>query len=74
VERAEDWPWSSASLATAAAPALNPGPKPRLGNWVEQVNEPQTEAEVERLHESLHRGRPFGESAWMEQGVLRWGL
>ena len=34
---------------------------------LEHVNEPQTEAEVERWRESLRCGRPYGASAWREQ-------
>jgi putative transposase len=73
VKRAEDWPWSSARPADGM-PALDPGPVPRPGNWLEHVNEPQTEADLERLRESLRRGRPFGESAWMQQTACRLGL
>ncbi len=74
VNRAEHWPWSSASRASAAAPTVDPGPVPRPGNWLEHVNEPQTQAELERLRESLCRGRPFGELVWMEQTAQRLGL
>ena len=42
--------------------------------WLDYVNEPQTEAEVERLRESLRRGRPFGDRWWMEQTARRLGL
>jgi putative transposase len=74
VERAQDWPSSSAGSATAGSPVLDPGPVPRPRNWLEHVNEPHTEAELDRLRESLRRGRPFGEPAWMEQTARRLGL
>jgi putative transposase len=73
-DRAEDWRWSSAALVAAGAPALDLGPVPRPANWLGHVNEPQTEAEVERLRESLRRGRPFGAPAWMEKAAQRLGL
>jgi putative transposase len=31
------------------------------------VNEPQTDAEVERLRESIQGGRPFGEAPWQQR-------
>jgi hypothetical protein len=54
VDRAEAWHWSSAALrAPPGTRALDPGPVPRPANWLEYGNEPQTEAEVQRLRESL---------------------
>ena len=37
-------------------------------------NEPQTEAEVERLRECLRRGQPFGSLSWMTQTAAQLGL
>jgi putative transposase len=66
VERAQDWPWSSAA-ANGTAPLLHPGPVPRPGDGLQHVNQAQTPADVERMRESLRRGRPFGDSGWMVQ-------
>src|SRR5207244_4348221 len=74
VERAEDWPWSSAALATRAGPLLDPGPVARPPDWAEHVNQPQTEAEVERLRECLRRGRPFGDVSWINATARGLGL
>jgi putative transposase len=74
VERAQDWPWSSAAPLTPGAPALDPGPVARPPQWLEHVNRPQTEAEVEALHECLRRGRPFGVRAWAAETARRMGL
>jgi len=38
------------------------------------VNQPQTDAEVEGLRESLRLGRPFGHSAWTMAIAERLGL
>jgi putative transposase len=46
----------------------------RPADWLDYVDEPQTEAEVERLRESLRRGRPFGDLAWMKRTAQRLGL
>jgi len=74
VGRAQDWPWSSAAPAGPGSPALDPGPVVRPAGWLRHVNEPQTEAEVERLRESLRRGRPYGHAVWMEETARRLGL
>jgi putative transposase len=62
VGRAQDWPWSSAAPARGGAPALDAGPVPRPAEWLEHVNAPQTEADVEALRECIRRRRPFGDS------------
>jgi putative transposase len=74
VERAQDWLWSSAAPLRADAPRLDPGPVVRPATWLDLVNEPQTELEVERLRESLRRNRPFGEAGWMKRTARRLGL
>ena len=53
---------------------LDPGPVVLPRNWLEHVNAPQTEAEVESLRECLRRGRPYGDSEWMEKTAKRLGL
>jgi putative transposase len=73
VGRAQDWPWSSAA-ATATGPDIDPGPLPRPAAWLGYVNQPHTEAEVERLRESLRRGRPFGSAGWMKVTATHLGL
>ena len=74
VRRAQDWRWSSAASARGSEPTLDPGPVPRPEHWLEHVNEPQTEAEVERLRECSRRGRPFGDSLWRTDAARRLGL
>jgi putative transposase len=77
VAAAQDRPWSSAAPAAderGPRPALDPGPVPRLNDWLVHVNAPHTEAEVERLRVSLRRGRPFGSAGWMVQAARRLGL
>ena len=53
---------------------MDPGPVPRPVDWLEHVNQPQTEAEVDRLRECLIRGRPFGAPMWMVDAAHRLGL
>ena len=75
VERAQDWLWSSAAAAQQNQPVLDPGPVPHPSQWLTYVNEPQTEAEVERLRECLRRKtRPYGDDAWTIETARRMDL
>jgi putative transposase len=78
VRRAEDWRWGSLyrwQCGTAKEKALLAAwPLRRLPNWVEEVNAPQTEAELSALRRSVNRGCPFGEAFWSDQVVRRLGL
>ena len=75
VERAQDWRWSSAARDRAqAAPPLDPGPVLRPAGWLEYVNTPQTEAEVEALRECIRRRRPYGDEVWADRAATHLGL
>jgi putative transposase len=76
VSRAEDWPWSSLPewLSPPALPWLDPGPVARTADWLARVNAAQTEAELTRLRQSVHRGVPFGSAIWVEQTAAAFGL
>jgi putative transposase len=75
VERAQDWRWSSATPAWVGMPMLDTGPVCRPPEWLEHVNTPQTEAEVEALRECTRRRRgPYGDLAWTEQAAHQLGL
>ena len=76
VERAEDWNWSG--LWHRQHPGHRDGisgwPVAPPSNWIDHVNEPQTEAEVEALRRSLRRGIPFGSEAWQHATAGRLGI
>lgn len=78
VRRAENWPWSSLRHRQAddwgAGKGLHPGPVPLPENWVELVNRPQTEAELQALRRSVQRGQPYGGELWQKQTAKRLGL
>ena len=69
VARAEEWRWSSLWRRTRGGPLtsawLAPWPVQRPRNWVNWVNQPQSEAELESLRNSVQRGRPYGSSKWV---------
>jgi putative transposase len=75
--RAEDWPWSSlivARSATAVVPQLTLDGLVRRGDWVEFVNAPMTDAEVEAIRVCVRRARPYGSDAWTRATAARLGL
>ena len=79
VRRAEKWPWGSLgsalhAAAAAESPPLAAWPVPRSPQWVEHVNRPQTEAELDAIRVSIRRGRPFGSLAWQKRTAKRLGL
>jgi len=55
-------------------PTLTPGHVARRKDWLEWVNEPQTEVELQALHQSIIRGRPFGSGSWQRRTAKRLGL
>ena len=74
VERGRDWLWSSALASRKGHPVVDAGPAPRPANWLRHVNEPQTEAEVERLRECVRRRRPYGAESWTIETADRMDL
>ena len=77
VSHAEDWPFSS----------LWPGERPadsrvqldqrllvRPANWADGVNQSISPAELDRLHVSVNRGRPYGSDRWTQASAVRLGL
>jgi putative transposase len=42
--------------------------------WIDHVNRPQTEAELETLRRSVVRGMPYGNTAWQARTAKRLGL
>ncbi len=77
VERAGSWRWSSlrrVEREDPAFPILSTWPLPRPTDWLQLVNQPQTEAEVAVLRCCVDRGRPFGDTNWATDTAKRLGL
>jgi putative transposase len=78
VSRAEQWRWSSLWRRVHGdaepGPLLAGWPLPLPADWVEHVNAPQTEAELEALRRSVRRACPFGSVSWQQQMAARQGL
>jgi len=60
--------------AEGASPILSTWPLPRPTDWLQIVNQPQTEAEVAALRCCVNRGRPFGDPNWVTDTAKRLGL
>jgi len=77
-KRAEDWRWGSlwarrhgnASLQAI----LSDWPMKQPSNWVQLVNKPMTEKELDRIRTCIARNRPYGEEAWQSEQAERLGL
>lgn len=76
IRKARRWPWSSASDQSPELirPVLDPGPVPRGADWHDWLDQPQSEAELAALRDSLTRDRPYGSSAWQQQTARQLGL
>jgi len=82
VKRAEDWRWGSAWRRTAGAAQraltvqnlLAEWPLDRPRNWLQRVNEPQTEAELAALRRCVQRGTPYGSDRWVRRSALHLDL
>jgi putative transposase len=78
VKRAEDWRWSSLWRRVhgdrEARQLLHRWPLPEPKHWLKHVNRAPTEAELEAVRRSIHRGCPFGADHWQKRTGSRLGL
>jgi REP-associated tyrosine transposase len=76
VSRAELWKWSSLWTWNSAATTvpLAKWPLPLPTDWIEYVNAPQSEQELDAVRRSVVRSRPFGEAEWTLKTAKSLGL
>ncbi len=76
VERAEEWSWSSLGAVAGgqAEPLLDSGPIPRGQGWVEAVNAPTFESEVQAIRRCVQRNAPLGTDPWVLKTATTLGL
>ena len=76
VSRAELWKWSSLWQRTCgtAAVGLSDWPVPHGFNWLQYVNEPQSEIELATIRQSVIGGRPYGSATWVREAAKRLAL
>jgi len=76
VRLAQRYAWSSVAEKTPAdgLPQLHAGPVARGTDWLEWVNTPLTEAELQAMRHSIARGTPYGSEHWRKLTARRLGL
>jgi putative transposase len=76
VAQAEQWRWSGLwrRLDRATDLPLCAWPVRRPGNWSDHVNRSLPEVTLMQLRESVQRGRPWGDAAWVRSTAERLGL
>ena len=78
VRRAEQWPWCNLARwlrgSAVDKKLLAPWPLPRKPGWVDHVNSPLTESELQALRRCVKRGTPFGDESWTDRAVRELGL
>jgi len=78
VDWAEDWRWGCLwrwlQKTEPDRKLLTPWPLPRLPNWVQRVNEPLSEQELEAVRRCIKRGAPLGDANWVQRTARRLGL
>jgi putative transposase len=77
VKKAEDWPWSSLwhrRYGMNVGARLSKWPIAMPEDWIDQVNRPQTDGEVEALRRSVQRGTPYGSDRWQARTAAKLGL
>ena len=77
-ERAEDWRWGSlwrcVNGSAEQRQLLTDWPLPRPRQWVEHVNRPQSEKELNAIRTSVVRGQPLGSPSWIQETAKMLGL
>jgi putative transposase len=78
VSEAQDWRWSSlwrqvsGNAESRALLARWPVSRPR--DWLERVNTPQADAELDAIRRAVRRGSPFGATEWQKRTSEQLGL
>jgi putative transposase len=76
VERAEQWPWSSAAHwgEPQQTVPLSAWPLEWPPDWQRLVNTGEVQGQIEALRRSVTKGQPFGSPLWVERMVTQWHL
>ena len=76
VNRAQDWTWCSLwrREQRRGMEILSDWPVDRPADWLQFVNEPQSDRELMELRSSANRACPFGDEQWQKRIVAQLGL
>ena len=71
-----EWPWSSAAIRNGrtAGFELAEGPIELPADWGKTLNKDIEETQLARIADSLKRGAPFGNPAWVAKTARKLGL
>jgi putative transposase len=73
VDRAEQWRWCSLwhwnEGGRVAKELLSPWPVRRSPNWLDYVNTPETQGELDAIRNCAKRGSPYGTDSWCDQMI-----
>jgi putative transposase len=75
-EGAAQWPWSSHAVRGFESDGihLDSFPMPLPDDWSSYVDTPLTDAEIEKLRNSVNRQTPFGKEDWRDDLYGKMGL
>jgi putative transposase len=78
VKRAQDWPHGSLAARLRdrdpRQEILSPWPIDIPTDYLQWVNQPQTQTEIDALQTAIRRNRPFGDATWQKRTITRLGL
>jgi len=74
VESAAHWDWSSIGNNGPDLSLIAEGPVAKPDNWLEFVDAPQTQDEIDALRRCSAKNAPFGNQAWTQSTAERLGL
>lgn len=77
VDRAEAWRWSTLGRVDRRIPSPSLPicwPLPRPADWLEIVNQPQSDAELQTIRHCVNRGSPLGDANWVVKTAEQLGL
>jgi putative transposase len=75
-EAAMQWVWSSHAARCSLTGGIHPDtlPIPLPDDWTSYVDTPLTDAEIEKLRNSVNRQTPFGKDDWKNELCEKMGL
>lgn len=76
VPTARDWRWSSLwrRMHHCDVPLLDEWPVTRPREWLDWIDQPQSESEVAAIRSAITRGAPLGSEAWMVETARQLSL
>jgi len=78
VQKAEAWQWGSLWRwhrgDAEQKRLLSAWPVRRSPGWLEHVNEPLSDSELQALRRSVARGSPYGSETWSQKAIKKLGL